>query len=285
MYESEANGRVEPVTQIPIEARARVTELVARIRRRTLLPWAEHCTECAMPGCYATCDLYTARDDGKCRRFEDGMVRLELDESASAYLLKIRFKRWGKLWAPTGLEMLPPDEARRRETVDRVLGTAIRLVPLRALRTRLGSSRAHRKGVAAERRTDGGGEPDAFVLECYHPGHAPIDLAITMRPLAPDRAHLFYQTRVALDPDFNRLRIELASIRDRLDVRAPFGVEILPDDDPDGTTLYFGLMDFVEDGQSVSIVPAPVPAPRPIEAVPSANVAVTSNAAHAGGVA
>ena len=27
----------------------------------TILPWEEHCTECAMPMCYETCDLYEPR--------------------------------------------------------------------------------------------------------------------------------------------------------------------------------------------------------------------------------
>ena len=41
--------------------------------RVSLAPWGEHCTECAVPECYASCDLYAARVDGKCRRFAEGI--------------------------------------------------------------------------------------------------------------------------------------------------------------------------------------------------------------------
>ena len=35
------------------------------VSMRTVLPWGEHCTECAWPTCYTTCDLYEARPGGE----------------------------------------------------------------------------------------------------------------------------------------------------------------------------------------------------------------------------
>ena len=100
MYENEANHRVESPDQVPAEVRRSFEHLKGLIRSRTVLPWSEHCTECVWPTCYTTCDLYSPRQDGRCRRFADGMVRIESPSAVNSYLLKIRFKRWGKLWTP-----------------------------------------------------------------------------------------------------------------------------------------------------------------------------------------
>src|ERR1700683_1746565 len=100
MYETEANRRQESREQIPVEIAARFRELKENgtLGERTGLPWSEHCTECVWPTCYTTCDLYSSREDGRCRRFADGMVRIDCAEALNSYVLKIRFKQWGKLW-------------------------------------------------------------------------------------------------------------------------------------------------------------------------------------------
>src|ERR1700739_3086244 len=98
MYEAEVNGRAESAAQIPASVLAQFRELGGLVTARTVLPWGEHCTECVWPTCYTTCDLYAPRADGKCRRFVDGMVRIPHPDALNSYILKIRFKRWGKLW-------------------------------------------------------------------------------------------------------------------------------------------------------------------------------------------
>lgn len=57
--------------------------------------WEEHCVECGAPKCYARCEKYERTLDGKCRRFENGIVPVKLSDGAYAYLLS--FKEWGKL--------------------------------------------------------------------------------------------------------------------------------------------------------------------------------------------
>ena len=51
------------------------------VTHRSVLEWGEHCTECAIPQCYSTCDFYSARSDGKCRRFLYGLKRYEVKNS------------------------------------------------------------------------------------------------------------------------------------------------------------------------------------------------------------
>lgn len=60
--------------------------------------WREHCMECSMPLCYATCPLYKKRMDGRCQRFAKGVTPVVLDN----YPLKgarIEYRRWAKLQA------------------------------------------------------------------------------------------------------------------------------------------------------------------------------------------
>src|ERR1700761_8242198 len=113
MYETEVNSRRESVDQLPPDVTKQFAETRTRIGYRSNLPWSEHCTECVWPSCYTSCDLYSAREDGRCRRFVDGMVRIYCPDSANGYLLKITFKRWAKLWTPGNIHLRSADRARR----------------------------------------------------------------------------------------------------------------------------------------------------------------------------
>ncbi len=74
---------------------AKVSEDVFKYEPTHLLPliWIEHCVECAAPLCYATCQMYMARSDGRCIRFEKGVM--PYGEQGG----QISFRRWAKLEA------------------------------------------------------------------------------------------------------------------------------------------------------------------------------------------
>src|SRR5580700_4675040 len=132
MYETEANHKVETGSQIPPEVVSALAELKGRVLARTVLPWSEHCTECVWPTCYTTCDLYSPREDGRCRRFVDGMVRVDCPGAANSYLLKIRFKRWGKLWTPGNTRLYPMAVSDRLEKRDQTIGSVLYQLPVPA---------------------------------------------------------------------------------------------------------------------------------------------------------
>src|SRR5271155_2773705 len=133
MYETEANHRIESPDQVPAEVMRSFAHLKGRISSRTVLPWSEHCTECVWPTCYTTCDLYTPRQDGRCRRFADGMVRIDSAAAVNSYLLKIRFKRRGKLWTPGTIGLHDAGKAEKLETRDYRIGSALQRFPLPSL--------------------------------------------------------------------------------------------------------------------------------------------------------
>src|SRR6202020_3327875 len=130
MYETEANYTPVSRSEIPLEIEQQFGGLEHQVLARTVLPWSEHCTECVWPTCYSTCDLYSPRQDGRCRRFVDGMVRINCPTSINGYLLKIRFKQWGKLWTPGSLNLRPIQKAARIERRDYRVGTILYQIPL-----------------------------------------------------------------------------------------------------------------------------------------------------------
>jgi FkbH-like protein len=250
MYETEANRGKESVASIPAEIISQFRELKDFVLGRTVLPWSEHCTECVWPTCYSTCDLYSPREDGRCRRFSEGMVRIDCVEALNSYLLKIRFKRWGKLWTPGNIRLLSTHDALRLERRDYRIGTTLYQLPVPAsVKTFATHKRYSFKKRAAYRASGGNCLPTAFVLECYNPSTRPIRLSLTMRSI-DDRVKVPFQKLIELVPGFHRVRIGFEEITRFLDLRAPFNIELVPNEDQTETTLYFGTMEFIREVSS-----------------------------------
>jgi FkbH-like protein len=247
MYESEINNRVEPTSSMPNGAIEFFAECTPALRQRTVLPWGEHCTECVWPSCYTTCDLYEARPDGKCRRFTDGMVRVDSPGSPNGYVLKIRFKQWGKLWTVGNVHLFTSAEARRIESRDRWIGGTLQQLVLPApAKTFLSSKCYSYKKRMAGRRRPGKHRPTSFLVECYNPQREEIRLSFTVRGNGTN-SKIPYQDLLVAKPGANRFRIAYQAIDAVVGLQNSFQIELIPNDVADGTTLYFGILDFVHE--------------------------------------
>jgi FkbH-like protein len=252
MYETEANHRTESSQNIPLDVIQRFGELKRKSLDRTVLPWSEHCTECVWPTCYSTCDLYSPREDGRCRRFIDGMVRVACPEAANSYLLKVAFKRWGKLWSPGNVRLHSAALAERLERRDYHIGTVLYQLPVPSSMKRVITSKRYSfKKKLASQTVDNGGAPTSFLLECYNPQSYDIRLSLTMKSVN-DEDRIPFQRLVELTPGFHRVRVPVSEIKRVLNLRVPFNIDLIPNDVEDGTTLYFGLMEFVEEVEHVA---------------------------------
>jgi FkbH-like protein len=243
MYETEANHRRETAETLPPEIARQFADCKGKILLKSLLPWSEHCTECVWPTCYTTCDLYEARSDGKCRRFTDGMVRVDLPDSPYSYVLKVRFKRWGKLWTPGSIRLHSFTEAAKLEQRDYKIGNAVQSLPslVRITATKRRYSIKNRTARATRRVQE---LPTCFLLECYNPEIRTVSMSLTMRP-TDQRSKMPYQKLLELTPGFHRFRIPVSEISTLIDLQREFDIELVPNDESELTTLYFGLMDFV----------------------------------------
>jgi FkbH-like protein len=247
MYETEANLIVENSDRVPPDVIRSFEDLKGRVVSRTVLPWSEHCTECVWPTCYTTCDLYSPRQDGRCRRFADGMVRVTSPSAVNGYLLKIRFKRWGKLWTPGNARLQSAKKAQRLEQRDYRIGTTLYQLPIPSgIKTFATGKRYSFKKRMARRRSGASELPACFLLECYNPDARTVQLSLTMRP-GNEHSNMPFQTLIELTPGFHRIRIPMDDISALIDVQASFDIELTPNDDENETTLYFGLMEFVKE--------------------------------------
>ena len=245
MYESESNAHVASLRELPKEILARFAESRVSVTKRTLIPWGEHCTECVWPTCYTTCDLYRPRLDGRCQRFVEGMVRIDCPGSLNAYLLKITFKPWAKLWAVANTNLHTLSEADALEQKDRRLASGIQLIPIKALKAEAMRKRYAWKKRSARRGESSGEAPNCLLIECYNPGTEAVSMTLIVRGDQPERP---YQALLPMTPGFNRHRLDMAEMAKLIDPGSPFDIEITPNEVTGNCTLYFGAIDFVIDG-------------------------------------
>lgn len=246
MYEAELNDSIESIETLPLDIRRNFAEFRDRIAARTVLPWGEHCTECVWPICYTTCELYSPRQDGACRQFMDGAVRIDNKEGLNPYLIKIRFKQWAKLWTVGNLHLQPLSKADRQERFNIGIGAISRNVPLPAfLQARVLQKISYLRRRSAENVQTTGEPPDCFMLECFNPNKRSITLTFTLRPRLRKEARPF-QTLITVSSGYTRTRVAFSEISQSVETGQPFEVEIVPND-CDNAILYFGLMDFVKE--------------------------------------
>lgn len=246
MYEAEVNNSVESIATLPADIRKRFAEYRDRVAARTVLPWGEHCTECVWPACFTTCELYSPRQDGACRQFVDGMVRIDHKDGLSPYLLKLRFKRWAKLWTVGNLHLHPLSKAAKQESFNIAVGAIGRNAPLpSSIKPRVLRKIRYLRTRAAEKAKASEEAPDCFLLECFNPNTRDIALTFTVRLSAQKEARPF-QTMITISPGYTRASVAFSDISRSVDTAQPFEVEIVPND-CDNTVLYFGLMDFVKE--------------------------------------
>jgi len=248
MYESEANPAVVRKCELPREIVERFAESRSRVTKRTVIPWGEHCTECAWPTCYTTCDLYRPRSgaDGRCRRFVDGMVRMDCPGSLNGYVLMIRFKRWATLWSMGNTRLYPLDTADRLELQDFRVAKLIRLLPAEALVAKVAQKRYSWKKRVARRPSPEVELPDSMLIECYNPNPETISMTLTIRNEGD--SSIPFQSLLPMQPGFNPHRVRMDEIVRVVDVSCQFKVELAVNEIGDGCTLFFGAIDFVADG-------------------------------------
>lgn len=250
MYEAEVNNSVESIETLPTEIRERFAEFRDQVTARTVLPWGEHCTECAWPTCYTTCDLYAPREDGACRQFTDGVTRLDHPAGVNPYLTKIRFKQWAKFWTVGNLSLRPMSAAVRHEKFNIAVGAIGRNLPApNFVKLKVLQKINYVRRVSGENAQPGAEAPDSFMLECFNPNTRTIALSFTLRLRFQKEAPPF-QTMIEVPAGYTRARVPFSNISRAVDVHQPFEIEIIPND-CENTVLYFGLMDFVKEQPKV----------------------------------
>ena len=222
---------------------------------RSQIVWGEHCSECAYPACYAHCAFYTPRGDLDCRRFEHGIQPL----ADHPGLHRIRFRKWGKLEGHGPVALRPLEEADRLERMDAAVSGALAALPAPyAVTKNLTWRWNERKAARLARETSLA--PDALVIETWAADGAVHPLTVALLDAAGHGAAMF-QARFEAGPGYGRLVVPIADIRARIDIDAPFLIQIEPVGEAAGRDIVFGLVDFVAFSGAALTSISPVPAP------------------------
>jgi len=264
MFELEVNHDRLDIDALPDPVKEMFQNIDGDIQGIALIPWEEHCTECAMPGCYETCDLYEPRKDGKCRRFSGGIAPVPIVSGIQRYVVRIRFKRWGQLMAYANIHMIPRQRASflergvyaLDEVISRVPDQGISIRGRRSISSRL--TRRLKQFIAGQGylRDRTAGRPDYFLVEVYNPNPYAANLSLTITNTAPEQYDIGYQKLITLKPGFSRLQISVPDISERVDLNQKFGISFNPnilDEKDEGLCLYFGMLTFVWDPKFSSI--------------------------------
>jgi FkbH-like protein len=265
MYESEVNLKIESSSVVPENVLTKFLEYKTEYSHRSTILWGEHCTECNFPSCYSTCELYSPRIDSKCRLFIDGSVLIDYKKGVNPYLLKISFKRWGKLWTKSitrgKINLYTGKSALTLEKLNIKIGRFLQNIPLEKFRIflikKFGSVKKHSQRI----RSFNNVHPTHFIVECYNPQDQIIKASLTLRPNEVQKEKkssnscsvtpFFFQKLINLNPGYNLEKIPFKEIRSLIDFSNGFEIEFTPNNINDGTTLIFGLIDFVAEKKEI----------------------------------
>jgi hypothetical protein len=150
----------------------------------------------------------------------------DLAAAVNGYLLKVRFKRWGKLWTPGTLNLLTIAMAAKQEARDHRIETVLYQIPLPEPLKRSAVTKRYSYKKRRAMRQPGPGMATSFMPECVNPAGRPISLTLTLRSMHGDLL-LSYQKQLILAPGFSRTR-ELFEVKrvqcTFLGLNATFGV-------------------------------------------------------------
>jgi FkbH-like protein len=253
MFELEVGGKILNPTEISEEVLAAFERNRGRLAAFSLAPWEEHCTECAMPACYTTCDLYAMRMDGKCRRFVNGMEIIPVGNHPQGFFVKIAFKRWGQLMAYANMRMIVADEAKAIERKVRQVqalaagfpGDGVSILGRRGIPSRM--ARRWKKSVVKSHGRVFDRVPDSFLLEVFNPQPDPVRLSLTIT--APNqKGKPPFQQLLEVLPGANSINVAADEIIARVGTEDELHLTLNPNilsKEEEGLALYFGLAAFV----------------------------------------
>lgn len=215
-----------------------------------LLNWAEHCTECAMPACFVTCEFYTPREDFKCRRFHKPVQPTHLDDRG-VYWREITFRKWGKLEATGTANVVRSNRFALETKVEAIVNWLVRNAPgTHGFRVRLNFKwnaykQAILKGIVAGKSMP----PQRFNAEFYNPSEEIRHLMLTFRQVAnPTHQH---QERLELSPGYNFVSLDVKEFFAQAPSDAAYIVSLSLDSDNSGIKLLLGGIDFSADPSAV----------------------------------
>ncbi|WP_163921800.1 HAD family hydrolase [Photobacterium sp. Alg240-V54] len=218
----------------------------------SVLQWEEHCTECAMPACYKTCELYQPRRDGHCRRFINGIVPLHISQRQSP-VVQVDFKQWGALMSTSYIGVIAPEQAKAIDNKAALVESVAQCGQWLD-----GLSIAGRRGIVARMATryknhlsqtiNPSPYFDAFMIELYCP--QAIDLSIVIRATTGKLNQTPFQYRLQQPAGYHQIQIPFIDIAPHIDFQTRHFINLIPNRDENdqktALTMVFGFIGFIQ---------------------------------------
>jgi len=214
---------------------------------RSILAWGEHCTECSIPECFKTCDLYEPRSDRKCRRFLGGIVKINAPNSQYGYISQITFKPLSNLWTPGSTRVY--QHAEGFESIYKAIAKTVKIIPSNFGVGRFRIPRAFyqvcKYAVKLGQKFSLGSAADYFLIQVYNPHQSCIRLSLNMRQrnISPN---IPFSKLIAIDPGYHEIYIHIDDIMTKIDTDMPFDIDITPNIEDEPVSAYFGIVDFIK---------------------------------------
>jgi FkbH-like protein len=243
------------VIALPPEVAGAFAATEAALGTRSAIIWGEHCSECAFPSCYVSCEFYTPRSDLHCRRFARGIEAVKVENlTALAGLTRIAFRRWGKLEGSGPAVMQAVNNARVHERHAARADALMAALPMpRALGPGL-ANHLNRRRKAAATRVSGIAKDTVFIVEAYLEKPTPITLTLSMMPWDKSTDGLF-QTPIALRQGYNRTVIPASAIAATTPLDVPFAIQLEVLGEVPNQPVIFGLVEFATLNAPLAQVP------------------------------
>ena len=223
-----------------------------------LLCWEEHCVECSMPQCYATCSLFVARPDQKCARFVYGIMPNRQVQGLFRFGADIRFRRWAKLqtaW-PARLAMLGTGTIRTQtalmdwteKAVSSAAGIIRRWSPKRRLNGAFTLARRkllENQSALLSQRTS---NPHAFFIKCFSSESTAFRIQLELVTDVP-----VFRTSLQIEPGWNEHYLDAAELLSLADHKP--GILRLSIENDREVRLIFTWLDFVRLQNGLSSIP------------------------------
>lgn len=248
-----ADSVATAIVTLPDEAVRSFMETRAAVIARSVVAWGEHCTECAFPACYSTCSYYTPRLDHHCRRFENGIERATAPTHPSLKLMRIAFRRWGKLEGQGRIALKRNRAAGALEAAGAATDSLVAHSLPATLRDKL-AWRLNALKLEVVARGEALQATDMFLLEAWHGASRSWPFTIAIMTSDKEASGLF-QSAAPLAPGYNRVLIPVAEIGKLVDLTKPLTIQIEPVEEG-APPIVFGIIDFCRLSRSVAPLPA-----------------------------
>ncbi len=216
--------------------------------------WEEHCLECSAPLCFESCVHYSARSDGRCKRFENGMQTFPNPNACCGEGVYVRFRKWANMMTVLFPAMLTEEQYTRMHNKNTNLGNKLE----KLINSKLPRS-IRWQGVRIpefiRRRSLRGSEgidntPDAFVFHGYSHNNESYRLVLE---LFDDHTSVF-KTSMSINQGENLYVIPFSSLSPEC-AKAGNLVKIYPENDVEAE-LEILWCDFVKGTPKVAEKPA-----------------------------